>query len=67
MIQIKISKELIEEGLITGNIHKFKIQKGIPEGCKLKLVRFDGEVLDLFFSDPPEEVKVETIIVERIN
>jgi hypothetical protein len=65
MIHVKITKELISKGLITGSIHKIKILEGLPKDCELRIVQFDGDILHLFFSEPPEEVKEAIITCER--
>ena len=67
MILVRMSSRLIEESFETGSVIKSKVTQGIPKGCKLELVKFDGNILSLYFSEPPEEVKELPINCERIE
>ena len=63
MIKVRISKELIEDGLATGASHrKLKITDGIPPFSKLVDACFDGEELTLMFAET-EKVKEKVITV----
>ena len=67
MLHLKISKELINDAFVTGTIHKFKVQQGMPKGCDLKILRFDGEIVHLYFAEPPEDVKEIECTMERVE
>lgn len=56
MIRVKCTRHFLEYFMTEGEeLRACKVKTGIPVGCKIIYVHFDGEIITLYFSERKDE------------